>query len=139
MAFFKYIVANNKGKRLKGSVEAPNEKVARRELNNLGFSILEIEETEDKPTSDNNKLIFVFEAIDKNGKIINGTIPANTEENALVKLKKQYDLKVTALWEEHATTKEIEIAKIRRTKELEQEIMREELKRTSEKIARFTT
>ena len=70
MAIFKYSVANTEGKKLSGTVEAPDESTARTELNNLGFSILLLQETFEQPKLDASLSKFVFEAIDKNSKLI---------------------------------------------------------------------
>ena len=76
MALFRYIVTNQSGKKLSGTVEAPNYNVARKELNNLGFSILNLVPTTEKPKAENSKK-FIFEALDNNSKFIQGSIPAS--------------------------------------------------------------
>ncbi len=112
MPFFKYTVANQQGKSLSGIVEAPALENARSELNNLGFSIVSIQESVEAPKpADNNLTKFVFEAVDNKSRIISGTIPAATPEIALRKLKDEYYLTVTAIWREGATAEEIATAK----------------------------
>lgn len=111
MPIFKYTVANKEGKKLSGTVEAPSEKIARIELNNLGFSILLLQETETLPPLDESFKKFVFEATDKNSKLISGTIPSKDKDEAYQKLTKEYDLLVTAIWDENSTEEEIEEAK----------------------------
>jgi len=113
MAIFKYTVANKEGKKLSGTVEAPDENIARTELNNLGFSILLLQETKEAPKVNPNLTKFVFEALDKNQKIIKGTIPAKTEEEARQKLKTQYKVKIKTIWRENASEAEIYEAKQR--------------------------
>lgn len=107
MAIFKYTVANSEGKKLSGTVEAPDETTARSELKNLGFNILFLEETKEQPKLDNNLKRYVFEAIDKNSKLISGTIPAKDEADGLKKLSEEYALTVTAIWEENASQEQI--------------------------------
>ncbi len=125
MAIFKYTVANKEGKKLSGTVEAPDEQTARSELNNLGFSILELLKTEQQPKIDSNLIKFVFEAIDKNSKLISGTIPSENEENAFKKLEEEYALTVTAIWKENASKEEIIEAKKKGTKNFQDELLRE--------------
>lgn len=107
MAIFKYTVANTEGKKLSGTVEAPDETTARAELKNLGFNILFLEETKEQPKLDNNLKRYLFEAIDKNSKLISGTIPAKDEADGLKKLSEEYALTVTAIWEENASQEQI--------------------------------
>lgn len=111
MAIFKYTVANKEGKKLSGTVEAPDEKIARTELNNLGFSILLLQETKIQPQIDSSLTKFVFESLDKNSRRINGTIPAADTEQALEKLHKEYNVTVMAIWPEDASPEEIEEAR----------------------------
>ena len=112
MTLFKYTVANNDGKKLNGSIDAIDEQAARLELNNLGFSILEISKTE-KPHTELAKdhIIFEFEALDKAGKNVTGSIPGKTKEEVLKRLKKEYELRILALWRHDATPQEIEQAR----------------------------
>src|SRR3989338_1236650 len=120
MPNYKYIVGNNEGKKLSCTVEAENELTARTELNNLGFSILSLHETDEKPKTDTTLKKFIFEAIDKNSKIITGTIPSKSEETALNKLQTEYTLNVTAIWTENATEMEIEEARRKGSSRLQQ-------------------
>ncbi|MBI4975058.1 hypothetical protein HZC20_00100, partial [Candidatus Peregrinibacteria bacterium] len=109
--FFKYTVANKEGKRLSGTVEAPDETTARTELNNLGFSILLLDKTDTPPILDENLKKFIFEAIDRNSKLITGSIPAQDKEDAFKKLSLEYSFIVTAVWQENSTEKEIATAR----------------------------
>lgn len=111
MPIFSYTVANKEGKQLNGNVEAADETTARNELNNLGFSILTLTENPNAEIHDSTLNKFVFEAIDKNSRLITGTIPAKTEEEGLTKLTTEYNLTVTAIWNEHATEAEISEAR----------------------------
>ncbi|PIR54905.1 hypothetical protein COU74_04165 [Candidatus Peregrinibacteria bacterium CG10_big_fil_rev_8_21_14_0_10_36_19] len=125
MPNYKYTVANPQGKRLSGTVEAQNEQIARAELNNLGFSILSLEETNEEIPQDDNLQKFVFEALDKSSKLVSGTIPSESKEAALKRLKEEYLLKVRAIWKEGDSEEEIEKAKaagLQSNQETEEEI-----------------
>ncbi|PKL36968.1 hypothetical protein CVV38_03735 [Candidatus Peregrinibacteria bacterium HGW-Peregrinibacteria-1] len=107
MAVFKYIVINKEGKKLSGTVEAPDQNRAREELNRLGFSILTLQSgTEIAPPTQNTPQFF-FEAIEQKGKNLTGSIFAETKEQAIEKLKSEYFLNVTGIWKEGATESEI--------------------------------
>jgi hypothetical protein len=132
MQIFKYTVANKEGKKLSGTVEAPDEQTARKELNNLGFSILQIQKTDALPKSDSTQPTYVFEAIDKNSKIVTGTIPTQTEEEAFRKLSTEYELTVTAIWKEGSSEEQIKEAKRIGTQKLQQ-ILSQELESNKSK------
>lgn len=110
MAIFKYTVANQEGKKLSGTVEAPDEGTARNELNNLGFSILLLQATTEKPQIDSTLTKFIFESLDKNSKLVSGSIPAKDEADAYKKLQEEYSVNVTALWREGSNAEEIAAA-----------------------------
>ncbi len=111
MPVFKYIVGNAQGKKLSGTVEAPDENTARSELNNLGFSILLLQLTDEAPKIDQSLGKYIFEAIDKNSKLISGSIPAKNIEDALSKLSSEYNLTVSSIWPENSTEEQIKEAK----------------------------
>ncbi|MBD3331165.1 hypothetical protein GF354_06625 [Candidatus Peregrinibacteria bacterium] len=121
MPNFRYIVANNQGKRLSGTIESESEATARKELNNLGFSILEITKTE-KEAVKASLPKFQFEAVDKTSKVVTGTIPATSKEEAYKRLKEEYQLTVLAIYPENASPEEIAKAKAEGTAALEQEL-----------------
>lgn len=113
MPIFRYTVANKEGKKLSGTVETESEVSARSELNNLGFSILELSQLQEQKTSEpvaettETAKKFVFEAVDKNAKLITGTIPSLNEEEAFKRLQTEYSLTVSAIWSEKAGNEEI--------------------------------
>lgn len=127
MPIFKYTVANKEGKKLNGTIEVPNEELARSELNNLGFSILNLEQQEAQNSQEQKDLEkFVFEALDKHSKEITGTIPSSNEEETYRKLTKEYDLTVTAIWKEGSNEEEISKARIEGTKKFQEALRMEE-------------
>ena len=138
MAIFKYTVANKQNKKLAGSIEAPDETSARAELNNLGFSILELalsdevshNETQQEKTSEGH-IKFVFEAINPQGQKITGTISALEEIAAYKRLTEEYDLTVTAIWKEGSTEDQIKSAKSHGTFSLQEMLDNEESKKLS--------
>jgi len=128
MAIFKYIVTSSKGKKLSGSVEAQNENLARNELNNLGFSILELTEVNPNENQSNGKLQagntnetkYVFEALNPQGQSTIGTITSTDDISAYKRLTNEYNLTVTAIWNEGASEEQIKTAKIRGTLHFQQ-------------------
>ncbi len=128
MPIFKYTVSNKDGKKLSGSVEAPDDNTAREELNQLGFTIINLAESEEKEEISKGHSKFVFEAIDKNSKLVTGTIPAKDESESLQKLKTEYDLTVSAIWKEGASEQEINEARKKGTQNLQAQIKPEENK-----------
>ncbi|MBL4695126.1 hypothetical protein JKY72_07215 [Candidatus Gracilibacteria bacterium] len=105
MPVFKYTVANREGKQLRGSVEAPDQNIAKSELSNLGFSVLTLEESAEILKKSNSPK-FAFEAKDNNGKSISGTIPAKDRKEAFTRLQREYNLSVDVLWKEGSANKE---------------------------------
>ncbi|MDX9970899.1 MAG: hypothetical protein RBS56_03245 [Candidatus Gracilibacteria bacterium] len=113
MSLFKYTVTNKEGRRLSGTIEANSELLARKELNDMGFSILDFSEFKEDPSilkTDGHEK-FEFEAIDVHSKIVKGTIPALNIDVASKRLKNEYDLTVLAIWKENANPADIEKAK----------------------------
>jgi hypothetical protein len=136
MPIFKYTVANKEDRKLVGSIEAPDEKTARTELNSLGFSILELKETspdeievterkKTKLTPGTKHSKFVFESINPQGQVIVGTISANDEFSAFKRLTLEYELTVTSVWSEEASEEEIREAKSAGVYQLQQTLTAE--------------
>ncbi|MEK7146228.1 MAG: hypothetical protein AAB802_03515, partial [Patescibacteria group bacterium] len=102
MAQFSYTAVNPGGKKLSGLIGAATEEEARKQLGTLGISILTIKQeaetptqsqtNEVSPTSQLNK--FEFEAFDKAGKKIVGTIPASSRYKAFQRLVEEYGFEV---------------------------------------------
>lgn len=133
MEVFKYIVANKDGKKLTGTVEAPDEQTARAELNNLGFSILTLEKTQELPKHDESLVKYIFEAIDANSKLVSGTIPAKDSDEAFSKLTSGYSLVVTAIWKEGSTEEEINEARKIGNKKMEEFIEKKNAEEAKQK------
>lgn len=96
MPQFHYIALNQDQKELSGVIEAPNEILARKKLNDLGLSIVALK-TSETLTRPEGKTTFEFEALDKNGKKVIGTIVADSGLKAYARLFDEYQLNVTAL------------------------------------------
>lgn len=100
MPKFRYIVINPENKQLSGTINAPDEKDAREELNQLGFSIIsinQIDETQDQTADQQNLVSFEFSATDKNLKHVAGTIQAEDSYSAYKRLVKEYIFEVEYL------------------------------------------
>ncbi len=107
MPQYRYIVANQENKRLVGVVNALDEDQARKELNNLSFSILSIEEIpEGNSAPKNDKVKFEFAGLDKKGKKVIGTIPAADRLQAYKKLTTEYNFQVLYVYEQNLTADE---------------------------------
>ncbi|MBD3269955.1 hypothetical protein GF376_00340 [Candidatus Peregrinibacteria bacterium] len=112
MPKYTYTVINKENKQLNGSINAPDEATARQELNGLGFSILSIQQTESEISeqsisdSDENIHRYEFQAIDKNGKKVVGTIEGEDIYPVYKRLLSEYQFDVKALYEANLTEEE---------------------------------
>jgi len=113
MPIFKYTVVNKEGKNLAGTIETASTVTAKQELNGLGFSVLEMIEMKEPAAAETDQTLikFSFEAIDKSGKQIVGTIPSHSQEEAIKRLIKEYDLTITGIWKEGSSESEIKTAR----------------------------
>ncbi|HRY91113.1 MAG TPA: hypothetical protein P5229_02100 [Candidatus Gracilibacteria bacterium] len=96
MPKYKYLVINPENKQLNGTIGAPDEQNARRELNELGFSVISIEEIpEEQVIAPISEIpVFEFGALDKNGKRVIGTIQAEDRYSAYKRLLSEYSFNV---------------------------------------------
>jgi len=95
MPRYRYTVINQENKQLQGTIGAPDEQSARLELNDLGFSIVELSEiTEESGKTASEMPIFEFAALDKNQKHVVGTIQAEDPYKAFIRLISEYDFEV---------------------------------------------
>lgn len=129
---FRYIAINQENKRLSGIISAKDEKAAREELSRLAFSIINLEKIEElspEIEAEQKNPKYEFEAFDKYGKKIIGTIRAEHEYAAFKRLIEEYKFKVIYLCKEKASeekkaaTREngVEILQARYEQEKEQE------------------
>ncbi|MFA6520939.1 MAG: hypothetical protein WCT53_00960 [Candidatus Gracilibacteria bacterium] len=102
MAAFRYIALNQEGSELSGIIEAPDEQAARKKLNELKLSVVSLNvaatpaEVAGAPAVA-GKTTFEFEAIDKQGKKVIGTIVAVDALKAFARLFDEYQLNVIYL------------------------------------------
>lgn len=133
MPLFHYTVANKDNKKLTGAIEAADETLARAQLNKLGFSILEISESQTEQVSTEQPaqeipqghIRYVFEAINAQGQKITGTIVSADELSGFRRLNKEYELTVTAIYKENASDETIAEARSKGTYSLNQVIEQE--------------
>lgn len=103
MAQFQYTAVNSSGKKLSGLIGAANEEEARKQLNTFGISLLAIQKTAEtdaqsvtQETGTSAELTkFEFEAFDKAGKKVIGTIPASSRYKAFKRLMDEYQFEVS--------------------------------------------
>jgi hypothetical protein len=92
MPHFRYTVVNKENNQLNGEIDAPSIDVAREELQELGFSIVAIEET--KAAKVEAGVIFEFKGKDKENRTIKGTIKSEELYQAFKRLITEYELDV---------------------------------------------
>lgn len=103
MAQFQYTAVNSSGKKLSGLIGAASEEDARKQLNTFGISLLAIQKTaetaEKSVTQETGTTAelpkFEFEAFDKAGKKVIGTIPASSRYKAFKRLMDEYQFEVS--------------------------------------------
>lgn len=111
---FHYIALSAEQKELSGVIEAADEQSARKKLNNLGLSIVSINQVDSftqAAAAGDNKNVFEFEGIDKNSKRVTGTIKAITPIQAYARLTDEYLLSVLSLFKSTLAPAEKEEAK----------------------------
>ncbi|MBI5413034.1 hypothetical protein HZA42_01635 [Candidatus Peregrinibacteria bacterium] len=120
MIAFHYIALNQAGKELSGVVEAQDEVAARKNLNQLGLSIVSLKAIEAGVTGVapaegaapvSAKPIFEFEAVDKSGKKVAGTIKADDDVKAFARLFGEYQFNVNSIYSASASLEEKEAAR----------------------------
>ena len=106
MPAYHYIALNQEGKELSGVIEAVDEQLARKKLNNLSMSVVSLEALSAESVSTGavvasaaqaGKNIFEFEARDNQGKKVVGTIAAENEVKAFGRLFDEYQLNVLSI------------------------------------------
>ncbi|MBD3327706.1 hypothetical protein GF340_00195 [Candidatus Peregrinibacteria bacterium] len=136
MPKYKYIVINKENQQLQGTVSAPDVESAKSELNQLGFSVIGIEEVseEEQAAEEAGNISFEFSAIDKNGKQVAGTIQANDRYAAFLRLISEYQLEVQYLVQENLPEDQKEQEKIKGAIDLYNK-MEEEKQSSKEKLS----
>lgn len=114
MPQFFYTVINRENRELAGTINAPDETSARKELNALGFSILNLNmqgaDTRPAPETLENIIKYDFSAIDKNGKKIVGTIQGDQIFPVYKRLVYEYQFDVQSLFPSNLSPEEKEKA-----------------------------
>lgn len=108
---FQYTALSPTSQKLTGTIEASSESEAREKLNRLSLSIIELSIMADgKPLPKAGAGIrFVFEATDRNGKKVIGTIDAKDTAEAFMKLSEDYHLTIMALSPEATPEQKIDL------------------------------
>lgn len=143
MAQFQYTAVNSAGKKLSGLIGAASEDDARKQLNTFGISLLAIEKVGDTPvatvtqepgtTSELPK--FEFEAYDKQGRKVLGTIPASSRYKAFKRLMDEYQFEVAYVVPSGATEEDRLKAKQEGLDALKAEYDAGAAKKSSEQVA----
>ena len=109
MPQFQYTAVNSDAKKLNGVIGAESENDARKQLNTLGISVLSIKTIKDKAkvSVHSEKTVnlkkYEFEAYDKTGRKIVGTIPASSRYKAFKRLMEEYEFEVSFVVHLNAT------------------------------------
>ncbi len=119
MAQFEYTAVNAGGKKLSGLIAADNEEEARKQLGSLNISLLSIQKTAETPVDTVTKEAgtsaelpkYEFEAFDKSGKKVLGSIPASSRYKAFQRLIDEYGFEVSYVIQAGATAEDKEKAK----------------------------
>jgi hypothetical protein len=95
MPKYRYIVINQESKQLEGTIGAPDSESAKRELNQLGFTVISMNEVSEETVSAQAEMaVFEFAAIDKNQRRVVGTIQAQDRYGAFKRLISEYAFQV---------------------------------------------
>lgn len=119
MAQFEYTAVNAGGKKLSGLIAADNEEEARKQLGSLNISLLSIQKNAETPVDTSTKEPgtsvelpkYEFEAFDKSGKKVLGSIPASSRYKAFQRLVDEYGFEVSYVIQAGATAEDKEKAK----------------------------
>lgn len=103
MPSYHYVALNQEHKELSGVIEAPDEPLARQKLNELSLSVVSLallaaDAAASSSGDQGKKIRFEFDAFDKNGKKIVGTIVSEDPLKAYARLFDEYSLNVVALF-----------------------------------------
>jgi len=137
MPKYQYSVINQENKSLSGTISAPDEKSARAELNQLGFSVIgmnEIPENEVQAQEGPVLPTFEFAGIDKTQKRVVGTIQAEDRFGAFKRLVTEYAFEVEYLVEQNVPEAQKAEAKAKGVFELQNQ-MDEDLQVLQKKVS----
>ncbi|MFC1810572.1 hypothetical protein ACFLZH_03670, partial [Patescibacteria group bacterium] len=128
MPSFRYIVVNKENKQLAGVVDAQTVDLARQDLQELGFSVVSIEEQ--KVSEEEPGVIFEFKGTDPINKKISGTIKSEGRYQAFKRLIAEYELDVNYVVQSNLSQKE-------KVKQMEEGI-KELMKKYQEEVKKKT-
>lgn len=152
MPQYSYTLINAENQELNGTINAPDETAARKELSAIGSIITlntvtantpapvpEVESEEVAQAEEEGKIIkFDFEATDKNGKKVVGTIQGEEIYAVYKRLIKEYQFRVEQLYPSDLDEKEKEKARLRGVEnlqdQLEEERMEQELSKKKHEL-----
>jgi len=129
MPKFSYTVLNKENKQLAGTINAPDENSARRELNDLGFSVLQMDMLKEEISAKEHgasALKFQFTSYDKTGKKIIGTIQAPERLEAYKRLISEYVFTVESLIDQSLSETEKNQQMLRGVHDLEDQLKEED-------------
>lgn len=127
---FSYTVISKDNRQLAGSIEAESEQAARQELNALGFSVLGLTTVNGTATTSGEETginKFEFEALDKNGKKIVGTIQGEEIYQVYRRLISEFQFSVQALFPADLEAGERKKAKLRGIDALKDRLLEDEM------------
>lgn len=128
MPHFRYTVVNKENSQLAGEIDAPSIDEARKELQELGFSIVAIEETKAEKLEPGT--IFEFKGKDTENRMITGTIKSEERYQAFKRLISEYDLDVQYIVQTDLDEKEKAVQKTTGIKSLMKKYQEEVMKNT---------
>lgn len=105
---YKYVALNRSQQTLSGVIEGANEEAARAKLNELGLSVLNLQQFAGGPTEVTDITRYHFHATDNDQKKVIGTIAATNKLKALDRLVNEYQLNVIKLYAASASETEQE-------------------------------
>ncbi len=132
MPQYSYTVINKENQQLNGTINAPDEASARKELNAMEFAILSITDISNyaapaAETLPENVLKFEFSATDKNNKKVVGTIQGEDLFSVYKRLLFEYKFDVQQLFAANLSDKEKDEAIIKGVDELKDRLAEEKM------------
>jgi len=123
MPLFRYTAMSQDGKEMNGEIEAISIESAHTELNRIGLSILNIHiSTPEEEANKKNQKLFEFIAVDKNNKHITGTASGENLLTVYKKLKEEYKMSLSALYDANLPSEEKAILQSKGVASIEAEL-----------------